>query len=117
MDGPEVYRFATRVLVSSAEELLRECNLGVDDVDLYIPHQANKRIIDHAARNLGIPSEKIFVNLHRYGNTSSASIPLCLSEAQEQGRLERGTRVLMTGMGAGLTWGSAYIVWPNGRAL
>jgi 3-oxoacyl-[acyl-carrier-protein] synthase III len=115
MDGPEVYRFATRVLVSSAEELLRECNLRVEDVDLYIPHQANKRIIDHAARNLGIPSEKIFVNLHRYGNTSSASIPLCLAEAQEEGRLEPGTRVLMTGMGAGLTWGSAYIVWPNGR--
>jgi 3-oxoacyl-[acyl-carrier-protein] synthase III len=114
MDGPEVYRFATRVLVSSAAELLRECHLGIDDVDLYIPHQANKRIIDHAARNLGIPSEKIFVNLHRYGNTSSASIPLCLAEAQEEGRLEAGTRVLMTGMGAGLTWGSAYIVWPDG---
>jgi 3-oxoacyl-[acyl-carrier-protein] synthase-3 len=113
MDGPEVYRFATRVLVSSAEELLEECDLEVEDVDLYIPHQANKRIIDHAARNLGIPSEKIFVNLHRYGNTSSASIPLCLAEAQEEGRLGPGTRVLMTGMGAGLTWGSAYIVWPE----
>jgi 3-oxoacyl-[acyl-carrier-protein] synthase III len=115
MDGPEVYRFATRVLVSSAEDLLRECNLGVADIDLYIPHQANKRIIDHAARNLGIPNEKIFVNLDRYGNTSSASIPLCLAEAREAGRLEPGTRVLMTGMGAGLTWGSAYIVWPNGN--
>jgi 3-oxoacyl-[acyl-carrier-protein] synthase III len=114
MDGPEVYRFATRVLVSSAEELLDECDLDVEDVDLYIPHQANKRIIDHAARNLGIPDEKIFVNLQRYGNTSSASIPLCLSEATEEGRLAPGTRVLMTGMGAGLTWGSAYIVWPNG---
>ena len=113
MDGPEVYRFATRVLVSSAEDLLGECNLGVDDVDLYIPHQANKRIIDHAARNLGIPDEKIFVNLQRYGNTSSASIPLCLAEAMEAGRLAPGTRVLMTGMGAGLTWGSAYIVWPK----
>ena len=114
MDGPEVYRFATRVLVSSAEDLLRECKLDVEDVDLYIPHQANKRIIDHAARNLGIPEEKIFVNLHRYGNTSSASIPLCLAEAVAGGRLAEGTRVLMTGMGAGLTWGSAYLVWPNG---
>jgi 3-oxoacyl-[acyl-carrier-protein] synthase-3 len=115
MDGPEVYRFATRVLVSSAEELLNKCDLDVEDVDLYIPHQANKRIIDHAARNLGIPEEKIFVNLHRYGNTSSASIPLCLAEAAADGRLAPGTRVLMTGMGAGLTWGSAYIVWPNGN--
>ena len=114
MNGPEVYRFATRVLVSSAEKLLEECRLSVDDVDLYIPHQANKRIIDHAARNLGIPAEKIFVNLERYGNTSSASIPLCLAEARDEGRLRPGTRVLMTGMGAGLTWGSAYIVWPNG---
>jgi 3-oxoacyl-[acyl-carrier-protein] synthase-3 len=116
MNGREVYKFATRVLVSSAEKLLEECGLTVDDVDLYIPHQANKRIIDHAARNLGIPEEKIFVNLQRYGNTSSASIPLCLAEAVAAGRLTKGTRVLMTGMGAGLTWGSAYTVWSDGRA-
>src|ERR671937_578708 len=115
MNGPEVYRFATRVLVSSAEKLLEECGLTVEDVDLYIPHQANKRIIDHAARNLGIPADKIFVNLHKYGNTSSASIPLCLAEAVGAGRLTKGTRVLMTGMGAGLTWGSAYTIWNDGR--
>ena len=115
MNGPEVYRFATRVLVSSAEKLLEECGLTVEDVDLYIPHQANKRIIDHAARNLGIPADKIFVNLHKYGNTSSASIPLCLAEAVGDGRLTKGTRVLMTGMGAGLTWGSAYTIWNDGR--
>jgi 3-oxoacyl-[acyl-carrier-protein] synthase III len=116
MNGREVYKFATRVLVSSAEKLLEECGLTVDDIDLYIPHQANKRIIDHAARNLGIPTEKIFVNLQKYGNTSSASIPLCLAEAVADGRLALGTRVLMTGMGAGLTWGSAYAVWNDGRA-
>jgi 3-oxoacyl-[acyl-carrier-protein] synthase-3 len=116
MNGREVYKFATRVLVSSAEKLLEECGLTVEDVDLYIPHQANKRIIDHAARNLGVPEEKIFVNLQKYGNTSSASIPLCLAEAVAGGRLHEGTRVLMTGMGAGLTWGSAYMVWNNGRA-
>ena len=116
MNGREVYKFATRVLVASAEKLLDECGLTVDDVDLYIPHQANKRIIDHAARNLGIPQEKIFINLQRYGNTSSASIPLCLAEAARDGRLREGTRVLMTGMGAGLTWGSAYTIWNDGRA-
>jgi 3-oxoacyl-[acyl-carrier-protein] synthase III len=116
MNGREVYKFATRVLVSSAEKLLEECGLTVDDVDLYIPHQANKRIIDHAARNLGIPEEKIFVNLQKYGNTSSASIPLCLAEAVAAERLTKGTRVLMTGMGAGLTWGSAYTIWNDGQA-
>jgi 3-oxoacyl-[acyl-carrier-protein] synthase-3 len=116
MNGREVYKFATRVLVSSAEKLLEECGLTVDDIDLYIPHQANKRIIDHAARNLGIPEEKVFVNLQKYGNTSSASIPLCLAEAVAGGRLTKGTRVLMTGMGAGLTWGSAYTTWSDGRA-
>jgi 3-oxoacyl-[acyl-carrier-protein] synthase III len=115
MNGREVYKFATRVLVLSAEKLLEECGLTVDDVDLYIPHQANKRIIDHAARNLGIPEEKIFINLQKYGNTSSASIPLCLAEAVAEGRLTKGTRVLMTGMGAGLTWGSAYTTWNDGQ--
>jgi 3-oxoacyl-[acyl-carrier-protein] synthase-3 len=116
MNGREVYKFATRILVSSAEKLLEECGLTVDDIDLYIPHQANKRIIDHASAKLGIPKEKIFVNVQRYGNTSSASIPLCLAEAVADGRLEKGTRVLMTGMGAGLTWGSAYTIWNDGQA-
>jgi 3-oxoacyl-[acyl-carrier-protein] synthase-3 len=116
MNGREVYKFATRILVSSAEKLLEECGLTVEDIDLYIPHQANKRIIDHAAGKLGIPEEKVFVNVQKYGNTSSASIPLCLAEAVSAGRLTKGTRVLMTGMGAGLTWGSAYTVWNDGLA-
>ena len=116
MNGREVYKFATRVLVSSAEKLLDEVGLTVDDIDLYVPHQANKRIIDHAASKLGIPEEKVFVNVDRYGNTSSASIPLCLAQGVREGRLKSGTRVLMTGMGAGLTWGSAYTVWGNGTA-
>jgi 3-oxoacyl-[acyl-carrier-protein] synthase-3 len=116
MNGREVYKFATRVLVSSAEKLLDEVGLTVADIDLYVPHQANKRIIDHASAKLGIPEEKVFVNVDRYGNTSSASIPLCLAQAVREGRLESGTRVLMTGMGAGLTWGSAYTVWGNGTA-
>src|SRR3954464_8806381 len=116
MNGREVYKFATRVLVSSAEKLLTEVGLTVDDIDLYVPHQANKRIIDHAASKLGIPEEKVFVNVDRFGNTSSASIPLCLAQGVREGRLKDGTRVLMTGMGAGLTWGSAYTVWGNGTA-
>jgi 3-oxoacyl-[acyl-carrier-protein] synthase-3 len=114
MRGQEVFRFATRVMVTSAEELLAECGAGVEDVDLYVPHQANKRIIDHAVKNLGLDSERVFMNIDRYGNTSSASIPLCLAEARDQGLLEDGTRVLMSAVGAGLTWGSAYMTWTNG---
>jgi 3-oxoacyl-[acyl-carrier-protein] synthase III len=116
MNGREVFKFATRVLVSSAEKVLAECGKSVDDVDVYIPHQANVRIIDHAAEKLGIPKEKIVVNVDRYGNTSSGSIPLALVDAQAEGRLQEGALVLMTGMGAGLTWGSGLIEWTqNGR--
>jgi 3-oxoacyl-[acyl-carrier-protein] synthase-3 len=116
MNGREVFKFATRVLVSSAEKVLAECGKSVDDVDVYIPHQANVRIMDHAAEKLGIPREKMVVNVDRYGNTSSGSIPLALADAQAEGRLEDGAVVLMTGMGAGLTWGSGLIEWTaNGR--
>jgi 3-oxoacyl-[acyl-carrier-protein] synthase III len=113
MNGAEVFRFATRVMVSSAEELLAACDAGIDDVDLYVPHQANKRIVDHAVKNLGLDPAKVLMNIDRYGNTSSASIPLCLAEAQAEGRLEEGTRVLMSAVGAGLTWGSAYMTWTT----
>ena len=114
MNGREVFKFATRVLVSSAQKVLDECGLTVDDIDVYVPHQANKRIIDHAAGKLGIPEEKVVVNVDRYGNTSSGSIPLALADAAADGRLREGELVLMTGMGAGLTWGSALIEWNQG---
>jgi 3-oxoacyl-[acyl-carrier-protein] synthase-3 len=116
MRGQEVFRFATRVMVSSAEQVLEKSGVGVEDVDLYVPHQANKRIIDHAVKNLGLAPDKVFMNISKYGNTSSASIPICLAEAQDQGLLEAGTRVLMSAVGAGLTWGSVYMTWSNGRA-
>ena len=114
MNGREVFKFATRVMVSSAQKVLDECGLTVDDIDVYVPHQANKRIIDHAAGKLGIPEEKVVVNVDRYGNTSSGSIPLALADAAADGRLREGELVLMTGMGAGLTWGSALIEWNQG---
>jgi 3-oxoacyl-[acyl-carrier-protein] synthase-3 len=116
MNGAEIFRFATRVMVTSAEELLATCGATIDDVDLYVPHQANKRIVDHAVKNLGLDPGKVLINIDRYGNTSSASIPICLAEAQAAGRLEEGTRVLMSAVGAGLTWGSVYMNWTNGRA-
>ena len=116
MNGREVFKFATRVMVSSAQKVLDECGLTVDDIDVYVPHQANKRIIDHAAGKLGIPEEKVVVNVDRYGNTSSGSIPLALADAAADGRLREGELVLMTGMGAGLTWGSALIEWNQRRS-
>jgi 3-oxoacyl-[acyl-carrier-protein] synthase-3 len=116
MNGREVFKFATRVLVSSAEKLLDELGMTVEDVDVYIPHQANIRIIDHAAKKLGIPPEKVVINVERYGNTSSGSIPIALAEAIEDGRVRRGSKVLMTGMGAGLTWGSSLIEWTEEMA-
>jgi 3-oxoacyl-[acyl-carrier-protein] synthase-3 len=111
MNGREVFKFATRILVQSAEDVLAECGLTVDDVDLYIPHQANVRIIDHATRKLGVPSDRVVINVDRYGNTSSGSIPLAMADAIADGRLRKGHLVLMTGMGAGLTWGSALMRW------
>jgi 3-oxoacyl-[acyl-carrier-protein] synthase-3 len=111
MNGREVFKFATRVLVASAQAVLERCEVSVEDVDVYVPHQANVRIMDHAAEKLGIPRERMVVNVDRYGNTSSGSIPLALAEAQQDGRLKKGDLVLMTGMGAGLTWGSGLIEW------
>jgi 3-oxoacyl-[acyl-carrier-protein] synthase-3 len=116
MNGREVFKFATRILVQSAEELLEKCGVSIDDVDLYIPHQANMRIIDHATRKLGVPSERVVINVDRYGNTSSGSIPLALADAAADGRLQPGRLVLMTGMGAGLTWGSALMRWTKEMA-
>ena len=113
MNGREVFKFATRVMIYSAEKLLDECGRTVDDVDVYVPHQANVRIIDYATKKLGFPEEKVVVNVDRYGNTSSGSIPLALADAEKDGMLKPGALVLMTGMGAGLTWGSALIEWST----
>jgi 3-oxoacyl-[acyl-carrier-protein] synthase-3 len=114
MNGREVFKFATRVLVQSAGAVLARYGATIEDVDVYVPHQANVRIIDHATKKLGIPSDRVVTNVERYGNTSSGSIPLALAEAQADGRLQPGKLVLMTGMGAGLTWGSALMRWTMG---
>jgi 3-oxoacyl-[acyl-carrier-protein] synthase-3 len=116
MNGREVYRFATRIMVSSACELLDRCGFELEEIDLYVPHQANKRIIDHAAKDMGLPEDKIVLNIDRYGNTSSASIPLALAEAEDDGRLKAGSVVLMSAVGAGLTWGSAIVTWTDGAS-
>src|SRR5438067_6916127 len=116
MNGREVYKFATRILVQSAQDLLERCGVAVEEVDVYVPHQANVRIIDHATKKPGVPAERVVVNVDRYGNTSSGSIPLALADAATEGRLAPGKLVLMTGMGAGLTRGSALLRWTGKAA-
>lgn len=111
MQGPEVFRRAVRTVVESANTTLERAGVASSDVDWFIPHQANARIIDAAASRLGIPPERTLVNIERYGNTSAASIPLALSEAADDGRLEDGQLLLMSGFGAGMTWGSALLRW------
>ncbi len=106
MDGPEVFKFAVRTLASSMKRTIYDAGLTPDDIDLFIPHQANARIIEAAARQMRVPKEKFFMNLDRYGNTSAASVPLAMVEAIEEGRLKDGDTVAMCAFGAGLTWAS-----------
>jgi 3-oxoacyl-[acyl-carrier-protein] synthase-3 len=109
MEGKETYRFATKTLASTALTSIERSGLEPSDIDLFIPHQANIRIIESTAKYAGIPMEKVYVNLDRYGNMSSASIPVALDEAREAGIIEPGMRVLTSTFGAGLTWGA--MVW------
>jgi 3-oxoacyl-[acyl-carrier-protein] synthase-3 len=111
MQGPEVFRRAVRIVIESAKTTLDRTGFTVDDVTWFAPHQANARIIEAAAGRLGIPMERTLVNIDRYGNTSAASIPLVLAEAADDGRIADGDLVLLSGFGAGLTWGSALIRW------
>jgi 3-oxoacyl-[acyl-carrier-protein] synthase-3 len=111
MNGNEVFKFAVRIMEEASREVARRAGIGLEEVALFIPHQANIRIIDSAARRLKIPQEKIFVNVHKYGNTSSASIPIALDEAYREGRIKDGDLLLLVGFGAGLTWGSTVIRW------
>jgi len=115
MNGPEVYKFATHVVVESALRCLDAAGLTVEDVDLFLPHQANQRIIDHAARRLGIPEDRVFGNVAQYGNTSAASIPLALDEAYRGGDVNAGDTILMVGFGGGLAWGSCVMEWTKER--
>lgn len=111
MSGSEVFRFATRVVVGSARRVLDSCGRRVEEVRLFVPHQANLRIIEAATKRLGIPDGRVYTNLQKYGNTSCASIPLCLADARAEGRLAEGDLVLLMGFGAGLTWGACLLEW------
>jgi 3-oxoacyl-[acyl-carrier-protein] synthase-3 len=109
MNGREVFKFATRVVGRACLEALAKAGLTLDDVDWIIPHQANQRIIEAAARDLGLPLHRFVINIDRYGNTSAASIPLALSEGLESGRISADDTLLLVSFGAGLTWGAAVV--------
>lgn len=111
MNGREVFRFASKVMVESIKEVVEDAGIKMDDVDVIVPHQANYRIIQSAARGLGLPIEKFCVNIEEYGNTSAASVPLAFAEAVEQGRMKPNDKVVMVAFGAGLTWGAALLEW------
>jgi len=113
MDGKEVFRFATRVMVQATHEALKAAGWALEDVQWVIPHQANLRIIDSAARGLKLPIEKFIINIERYGNTSTASIPMAAVEAVENGSLKAGDRIVLVGFGGGLTWGALTAEWTG----
>jgi len=111
MDGPAVFKFAVRVLVEVAEEVCKVAGIGTSEVDWLIPHQANIRIIDATGRKLGVDRSKVIVTVDRHGNTSAASVPLALDEAVRDGRIQRGQKILLEGVGGGFTWGAALLVF------
>lgn len=111
MSGREVFKSAVRSMASASTRALSDAGLKADDVDLLVPHQANSRIIESTAKYARIPMEKVYLNLHRYGNISSATIPVALDEAEEEKRIGPGSVVLMTAFGAGLTWGAVALRW------
>jgi 3-oxoacyl-[acyl-carrier-protein] synthase-3 len=111
MRGRQVFRFASRILPEACRQVLARADLAIEDVSLFVPHQANDRILQSAAKGLGVPQERMFSNLARYGNTSSASVPMALCEAIEQGLVQRDDLLVCVGFGAGLTWAAAAIRW------
>lgn len=113
MVGREVFKFAVRIIGVSAARALEIAGLSADDIDCFIPHQANIRIIDAAAKRLGVEMDRVYVNVQKYGNTSAASIPVALYEAAHEGRIKKGDKIVIVGFGAGLTWGSCVIRWSR----
>jgi len=111
MNGRDTYRYATKTIASTALSAIAQAGWTPDQVDLFVPHQANQRIIESVAAGLGIPMERIYLDLDRYGNTSAASVPIALAEAVDEGRVHRGDRILFVAFGAGFTSGAAAVTW------
>ena len=112
-DGKTVYKFAVKNMADVSKRILDNNNLTGDDIKLFIPHQANRRIIDAAAKRCGLNKEKVFVNINRYGNTTAGTIPIALDEAVEANLLENGDLLLLAAFGGGFTWGSMLIRWGD----
>lgn len=112
-DGKTVFKYAVRGMANVSAEILHNNNLTGDDIALFIPHQANKRIIDAAAEKCGISKEKVLINIDNYGNTTAGTIPIALSEAVDDGKIKNGDYILLSSFGAGFTWGSILIKWEN----
>jgi 3-oxoacyl-[acyl-carrier-protein] synthase-3 len=113
MKGKEVFRFATRVMAGATKDVIDQAGISLEEIDWIIPHQANRRIIETAARRLKLPIEQFVINLDRYGNTSTASIPLATVEAAQEGKLKPGDLIVFVGFGAGLTWGASAVQWTG----
>lgn len=113
MAGGEVFKFAVRVMNSATEAVLTKAGITKEEIDLLVPHQANKRIIDAAVQRFGLSEEKVAINLDRYGNMSSASIPVALDEAVQAGRVKEGDHIVLVGFGGGLTWGASLLKWST----
>ncbi len=113
MNGNEVYKFAVHAMTRSAKEVVHRAGLTMDDIKLLIPHQANVRIINSAGKNLGIPPERVYTNVQKYGNTSAGSVPVALCEALEDGRIKAGDNILLVGFGAGLSWAAVAVRWGD----
>jgi len=111
MNGSDIFKVAVRAMGKAATRVIEEAGLTIDDIALLVPHQANIRIIDAVAKRLKLPREKIYLNIDRYGNTSAASVPLALDEANRQGLLKPGDYVVMVAFGGGLIWGAALVKW------
>ncbi len=113
MNGSDVFKFAVKIMEQSTLKVLEDVNMSLDDVSLIVPHQANIRIIEGATKRLGVSPEKVFVNLDKYGNMSSASIPVALDEAVKNGTVKKGDNIVLVGFGGGLTWGAVLIKWSK----
>jgi len=111
MEGKETFKSAVQAMQTAAEEALRRCEVDITRVKLVIPHQANRRIIEAVGERLGAKPEQLFINLHKFGNTSAASVAIALDDAVQSGLVQRGDLILMMVFGAGLTWGAALIEW------
>lgn len=112
-DGQEIYKFATRIMPAAVEKVVEDSIYSLEDVNYIIPHQANMRIIESAAKRLGISKDRVYTTIHKYGNLSSASIPVALDEAVKEGRIKKGDNLVFVGFGGGLTWGSTFLKWSK----